>query len=212
MNKKYELVENDTKIYALRKLYRIKSLISFSCNGYLIIEGDLGGYIEKEDNLSQDGNCWIFSDSVVFDNARINDNAIIKGHSVVQDNAKVFGNALIKDSNLYDYAMVRDAKLIDNIVDSNATISCIAVIGACYFSKNAKIRSLNDYINIRLEGGSVTFYRNIKNKIGITYCFPSELEFFGGLNKFKKFIESNKKSIDYNRAKSLIDFAESRLK
>lgn len=52
MNKKYELVENDTKIYALRKLYRIKSLISFSCDGHSINEGDLGGYIENEDNLS----------------------------------------------------------------------------------------------------------------------------------------------------------------
>ena len=52
--KKYELT-TDTKMVLGRKLFRIKALVSF---GNVKI-GDLGGYIEKEENLSQEGNAWV---------------------------------------------------------------------------------------------------------------------------------------------------------
>ena len=46
--KKYELLENDTVKLSGIIMYRIKALRSF---GY-IKKGELGGYIEKEYNLS----------------------------------------------------------------------------------------------------------------------------------------------------------------
>lgn len=49
--KKYELT-TDTKLKFGRKLFRIKALMSFG----EIKEGELGGYVECENNLSQDGN------------------------------------------------------------------------------------------------------------------------------------------------------------
>ena len=52
MNKKYELT-NLTREWNGRTLHRIKALKDF--NG--VKAGDLGGFIEKEDNLSHDGNC-----------------------------------------------------------------------------------------------------------------------------------------------------------
>ena len=33
-------------------------------------KGDLGGWIEKEDNLSQEGDCWVFGDAWVYGDAR----------------------------------------------------------------------------------------------------------------------------------------------
>ena len=53
-DKKYKLT-NNTKEYFGRTLYQIEALISFGS----IIKGDLGGYIEKEENLSQYGNAWV---------------------------------------------------------------------------------------------------------------------------------------------------------
>lgn len=52
--KKFELTAN-SKMHLGKKLFQIKALISFGN----VEEGDLGGFIEKEDNLSQSGNAWV---------------------------------------------------------------------------------------------------------------------------------------------------------
>ena len=69
-------------------LYRIRALKDFGD----VKAGDLGGYIEKEENLSQEGNCW------VSDEARVYDNAKVSGNARVYNDAKVFGNAQIYDN------------------------------------------------------------------------------------------------------------------
>jgi len=46
-------------------LYRIKALKDFGD----VKKGDLGGWIEKEENLSQENFCWVSGDARVFGNA-----------------------------------------------------------------------------------------------------------------------------------------------
>lgn len=58
--KKYELTTN-TKMRFRRKLFQIKALVSFGD----VTAGDLGGYIEKEENLSHDGDAWVCGDARV---------------------------------------------------------------------------------------------------------------------------------------------------
>lgn len=60
MGKKYELTNEFVQVSGI-KLYRIKALKDFAS----VRAGDLGGYIEKEENLSQNG------DAKVYDNARV---------------------------------------------------------------------------------------------------------------------------------------------
>ena len=64
--KKYELT-TECKEFLGRKLYRIKALIDFGS----VKEGDLGGWIEKEENLSQEGDAWVYGDAMVFGDARV---------------------------------------------------------------------------------------------------------------------------------------------
>lgn len=64
--KKYELT-TECKEFLGRKLYRIKALTSF----WDVKEGDLGGWIEKEENLSQKGNAWVCGNARVYGNAEI---------------------------------------------------------------------------------------------------------------------------------------------
>ena len=52
--RKFELT-TDTKMRFGKKLFRIKALIDFGN----VKEGEKGGYIEKEENLSQSGNAWV---------------------------------------------------------------------------------------------------------------------------------------------------------
>lgn len=44
--------------------------------------GELGGYVEKEENISQDGNAWVYGNAEVSGNARVSgdaDYALVKG-------------------------------------------------------------------------------------------------------------------------------------
>lgn len=67
--KKFELTsEFITNIFGT-KLFRIKALIEFGN----VKAGELGGFVEKEENLSQDGNAW------VYDNARVYGDACVCG-------------------------------------------------------------------------------------------------------------------------------------
>lgn len=56
--KKFELTEDFIDVPG-RKLFRIKALISFGN----VKEGDLGGYIGKEENLSQYGYAWVYGNA-----------------------------------------------------------------------------------------------------------------------------------------------------
>ena len=55
--KKFELVLTDTKMLFGITLYRIKALVAIEAFG--VKPGDLGGYIEKEANLSHAGTAWV---------------------------------------------------------------------------------------------------------------------------------------------------------
>nr|DAR01652.1 MAG TPA: Putative transferase, nesg, ydcK, Structural Genomics.38A [Caudoviricetes sp.] len=88
--KKYELTAEFIEKWG-KKLFRIKALISFGS----VEAGELGGYIEKEDNLAHDGNAWVSGDARVSGNARVYGNARVSGDARVYGNAWVYGNARV---------------------------------------------------------------------------------------------------------------------
>ena len=52
--------------------------------------GDLGGYIEKEDNLS--GDAWVSGNAKVYGNAKVSGDAKVSGNAQVSGDAKVSNN------------------------------------------------------------------------------------------------------------------------
>lgn len=86
--KKYELTTN-TIVHMGRTLYQIKALMNFG----IIRAGELGGYIESEKNLSQEGNAWVGGDTTVSGNTRVSRNAdytTIKGFGTKYRNTTFF--------------------------------------------------------------------------------------------------------------------------
>ena len=65
MGKKYELTEETKEFYG-RTLHRIKALKNFGD----VEVGDLGGYIESESNLIQEGCAWVYGDAMVYRNSK----------------------------------------------------------------------------------------------------------------------------------------------
>lgn len=54
-----------------------------------IQEGEEGGLIAKEANLSQEGNAWVSRDAQVYGNARVSGDAQVFGHAQVSGDARV---------------------------------------------------------------------------------------------------------------------------
>lgn len=70
-------------------MFRIRASVAFGN----VKEGELGGYVEKEENLDQEGNAWVYGD------ARVSGNAWVYGDAQVYGDARVSGDA--------DYAGVK---------------------------------------------------------------------------------------------------------
>ena len=81
--KKFELT-SETKINIFgKKLFRIKALVSFG----VVKTGETGGWVEKEENVNQSGDAWVFGNAEVFGNARVSGNARVFGNAEVSGNA-----------------------------------------------------------------------------------------------------------------------------
>ena len=64
---KYEMLYDDKIEIGSHTLYRIRALKNFGT----VKAGDIGGYIEKEENLSHEGTCWVYDNARVCENARV---------------------------------------------------------------------------------------------------------------------------------------------
>ena len=80
-NKKYELLTDDTIELFGRKLYRIRAKIDFGS----VKKGELGGYIEKEENLSHLGYAWVSDDARVYGDAEVYGNAEVSDDAIVSE-------------------------------------------------------------------------------------------------------------------------------
>ena len=102
MEKKYILTD-EIKEFNGKILHRIQAVRDFG----KIRTGDLGGWIEKEGNLSHEGDCWVYNDAQVYDNARVGANALVGDDAHVFGNAQICGNAWVYNSAwVYDSANI----------------------------------------------------------------------------------------------------------
>ena len=137
MEKKYKLTEETINIGGTA-LYRIEALRDFGD----VKKGDKGGFIEKEENLSQSDDCWVYDNAMVYGNARVCENAVVCGYARVYDNARVYNNAVVGGK-----AVVYGNAVVDwyAVIYGNAEVYDNAVVGG-----NAEIR------------GNAVVYRNAK--------------------------------------------------
>jgi len=89
-----------------------------------VSDGALGGFIEEEENLSQEGDCWVNGNAWVFGNAQVSGNAWVFGNAQVSGNAQVYGNALVYgDARVYGNAQVFGGARVYRNARINARIS-----------------------------------------------------------------------------------------
>lgn len=213
MNKKYELTNEIILFNGKTTLYRIRALANFNN----VRKGDLGGYVESEENLSSSGWCWLYENSKVYENAKVSGNAKIFKHAKIFGNAKVFGNAEIHgcvevygDARILEHAKVYGdaeifgnskiygcAEIFDDVeiygtsdISNNAKIFGRVSINSHVISNNAFISSNRDIMRIdRLGINSkvIEFYRTKYDNKLYIYVICDD--FKGNINKFKEYIK-----------------------
>lgn len=168
MNKKYELTD-ETKVIGNTTIHRIRALRDIPRHG--VTSGDLGGWIEKENNLSHEGDAWVSGDAWVLGDARVSGNASVFGDAWVYGNARVHGDAEVYgDAWVYGDARVfGDAEVYgDADVYGNARVCGDAIV-----DKDA------DYITFKntwSSGRWFTYTRSNKMwKVGCFYGNGEEL-------------------------------------
>lgn len=126
MEKKYILTDEIREFYG-KILHRIQAVRDFDN----VKTGDLGGWIEKEENLSHEGNCWIDGDAKAYGNALVYSDAHIFGNALIYGNTMVRGNALVSDNaQICDHTVIQDNALVrgnvlvrgDALVSGNALV------------------------------------------------------------------------------------------
>ena len=153
INKKYKLIKRKSIVTGNDTiLYRIKALKDFGN----VKKGEIGGFVESENNLSQEGNCWIHDEAKVLDNAmvlgnaQVLDNAIIKDYATVSDSACIKGsNVLISGkSHIYDAVIIDNSKITGecniggNVKIDNSLIFNSLITGPGYISISTIINSI----------------------------------------------------------------------
>ena len=142
--KKYKLTDEYITILG-RKLYRIEALKDFG----LIKKGDKGGFIESEDNLSHEGNCWIFNDAKVYSNAKVSESAIVYENATVREEAIIRGSSIVRG-----FVIVRGSSIVEGhshvleeaVVSGTSIVRGISTVLGHASIFNAKIERSSDYI------------------------------------------------------------------
>ena len=163
--KKFELTEEFVTNSFGNRLFRIRALEAFGN----VKAGEVGGFLEKEENLAQDGTAWVYGDAEVWGDAKVCGNAKVWGDAKVCGDAEVYENAKVCG----DTEVCGDADVCGN----------------------AEIYGNLDYTYIHGFGSeqrTTTFYRQKDGTVGVKCgCFT------GNLQEFREKVKETHRSSKY---------------
>ena len=172
MKRKYTLTDECITVEG-STLYRIRSLRTFA----QVKAGDLGGYVASKENLSNDGNSWVYCMAKVSGDARVYGDGWIGGSAHVSENAHVFGNAHVYgraqvcgDARVFDEAEIGEYANVyeDAVVSGRAMIhGCSWIFGNAHISGSTQIFGDTNicgdaYMNMNMHE---MYYINLKIKL-----------------------------------------------
>ena len=115
--KKYELTSN-FKMFSGKKIFQIRALVDLK-NG--VKAGELGGWIEKEENLSHNGNAWVSGKAQVYGDAQVSGNAWVYGDAEIYSSSHVLVIGAVGSRNDFT-TFYRDK-------DNEITVKCGCFLG-----------------------------------------------------------------------------------
>ena len=215
MDRKYELLKDESIDFYGKTLYRIRATESFGD----VTEGEKGGFVESYNNLTDDA--WVTGDAKVCGNAmvrgdaQVTGNAMVCGIALVCGSAMVGGNAMVSgSSSVGGNAMVCGNAIVANAaaVYDNARVSGNARVA--YGAKicgNATISNYADILTVfplGYDNDSATFFKCADSKIRVITD-----DFRGTIDEFAATVEQEYGDSEYAQGYKLaIQLAKLKIK
>ena len=144
MSQKYELFGIPIN-WGPHLMFQIRSLSSFSIHGHNVCPGDLGGYVDSEHVLSQEGRSWIRLYCMVI-GSRIEDDSLISAYygngtqieSIVRSSI-VKGSSLIVGSKILDKTTVVDSHCVKSMLQFVPIVKTDGIIFDSVIKQNVEI-------------------------------------------------------------------------
>lgn len=222
-DKKYELTDNTIE-YDGKTLYQIKALKNFGN----VKTGYLGGYVEKEENLSHEGNCWvddnaqvygntqIYEKAQIYENAQLFENAQVRGNAQVYGEAQVFGNAQVYNkAKIYDKAEIftdieiggeTEVKGNEKLFNHSQYIDNLAkVYGEAEVKDNAKVYGTTKAEDVFRTYGDTKLYEEHCSEIVDKLKLQDELPNFQVISQKGVLYEKNSENNNITEIKNFIE-------
>ena len=212
-----KILHTGSEDYRNVTLHRIRATKNLPL--HLVKKGDLGGWIEKKENLQ--GNAWVkdnakvYGNAVVFGNALIFESAKVCERSKVLENAKVYGHATIEGeavisgeprisgnafvsgkSRVRGRPFISDAVCIkgNSVVFANAHLEGKAdVYGDAYIASDDDFCVFSKFGSVNRD---TTFFKTLGRKVFVTCgCFKGTIEDF--VKRVKETHGNNKFAEEY---------------
>ena len=144
MEKKYRLTDETIDFNGVT-LHRIEAMRDFGD----VKKGDKGGFVQSEENLSHDGNSWIFDDSKAIGNSLVFQNAVLSGNSIICDNAVATGFSCICDRSIVcERALILDHATICHNASVCGNAAVVGEAKVTDFSRVEGYSVVNEYAEI----------------------------------------------------------------
>lgn len=175
--KKYEFT-GEVKSIDEKMLHRIRAVRDIPEHN--VKAGDLGGWLETEENLSHNGAAWVMNSAYVMGKARVMGKALVADSALVMDSAYVTGKARVTGKALVaDSAYVMDSA---HVMDFARVMGNALVTDSARVMGNARVMDASDYIAIGAIGSrndTTTFYRGKDGGIYVSCgCFNGTIDDF----------------------------------
>lgn len=155
---KYEIVKDDYVEECGERMYRIRALRDIPRHN--VKAGDLGGYIQRYENLSQTGDAWVADNAIVANSALVSDDALVCDTAQVIQNAHVAEQATVVGSAIIagDAAVAGAAAVVGKAVvfDRARVLGCASVHDKARCSGNAIVSdNASVHNDVRVYGDAI---------------------------------------------------------
>lgn len=215
---KYKIIQNSNKTISLPysngkvEVYQIEALINIPHLGVKI--GDVGGWVEDESNLSQEGDCWIFKEGVVARESHIAGNAQVKGKSFLYNKSRLFDDASVENSTMDNSFMAQGCKAISSGLQNACFYEGVTLSSAITINVTA-IHSIFKSSRVHAQKSCLVFWNenkkqpnlfedtefaytskrkaNVRQRISVTGCRLIDIKSFKINSPLRmEFVETNK--------------------
>lgn len=161
---KYELVKEADR-------YRVRALKDFGN----VKAGELGGLVSGYHNLSQEGYCWIFDDSTVSKDARVEDDAVVGKSSLLTDKAAAKGWCRIENSGLSNNTLVHGYAVVqDSTLCGGTKVLDESTVTGSYLLGTVQMRGHSSAFRSRLDGNV-----EVLNGVAVTSVLEGNIKVTG---------------------------------